>query len=100
MTFSKIFENIGSRAIGLQFDIAVLSPFLYIGIISEYFKRLRNTLVDKDLLIIYVNGDDINIALAFINLMLIPSYPLAGLSLIVLITSTISLQLIFFNIKL
>jgi hypothetical protein len=57
-----------------------LSPFLYIGIISEYFKRLGNIPVDKDLLIIYTNGDDINIALAFINLMLIPSYPLAGLS--------------------
>jgi hypothetical protein len=56
---------------------------------SEYFKRLGNIPVDKDLLIIYANGDDINIALAFINLMLIPSYPLAGLSLIVLITSSI-----------
>jgi hypothetical protein len=77
-----------------------LSPFLYIGIISEYFKRLGNIPVDKDLLIIYANGVDINIALAFINLMLIPSYPLAGLNLIVLITSSISLQLILFNINL
>jgi hypothetical protein len=50
--------------------------------------------VDKDLLSLYATGD-INIALAFINLMLISSYPLAGLSLIVLITSSISLQLIF-----
>jgi hypothetical protein len=77
-----------------------LSPFLYIGIISEYFRRLGNIPVDKDLLIIYANGDDINIALAFINFMLIPSYPLAGLSLIVLITFSISFQLILFNIKL
>jgi hypothetical protein len=77
-----------------------LSPFLYIGNISEYFKHLGNILVDKELLNIYANGDDINIALAFINLMLIPSYPLAGLSLIVLITFSISFQLILFNIKL
>jgi hypothetical protein len=54
----------------------------------------------KGLLNIYANGDDINIALAFINLMLIPSYPLAGLSLIVLITFSISLHLILFNMKL
>jgi hypothetical protein len=58
--------------------MSVLSSFLYIGIISEYFRRLGNIPVDKDLLIIYANGDDIDIALAFINLMLIPSYPLAG----------------------
>jgi hypothetical protein len=74
-----------------------MSPFLYIGIISEYFKRLGNIPVGKDLLIIYANCDYINIALALINLMLIPSYPLAGVSLIVLITSSISLQLILFN---
>jgi hypothetical protein len=74
-----------------------LSPFLYIGITSEYFRRLGNIPVDKDLLSIYANGDDINIALAFINLMLIPSYPLAGLSLKVLITSSISLQFILFK---
>jgi hypothetical protein len=40
--------------------MSVLSSFLCIGIISEYFKREGNIPVDKDLLHMYVNGDDIN----------------------------------------
>jgi hypothetical protein len=40
--------------------MSVLSPFLYIGVISEYFKREGNIPVDRDLLHIYANGDDIN----------------------------------------
>jgi hypothetical protein len=43
----------------------------------------------------YANGDDINGALAFISLIVIPSYPLAGLSFINLINSSISLILVF-----
>jgi hypothetical protein len=34
---SKTLENAGSREIGLQFATLSLSPFLYIGLIIEYF---------------------------------------------------------------
>jgi hypothetical protein len=69
--------------------MSVLSPFLYIGVISEYFKREGNIPVDRDLLHIYANGDDINGSLAFINSAVIPSYPQANLGFIYLITSSI-----------
>jgi hypothetical protein len=52
----------------------VLSPFLYMGVISEYVNREGNIPVDRVLLHIYANGDDINGALVFINLAVIPSY--------------------------
>jgi hypothetical protein len=79
--------------------MSVLSPFLCIGVISEYFKREGNITVDRDLLHIYANGDDINGALAFIKLSVIPSYPCAALGFINLIISSVSLQFIFFNIN-
>ena len=75
ITFSRILEKVGSKDIGLQFNMTVLSPFLRIGVILEYFKREGNIPVDRDLLLIYANGDDINGVLAFINLVVIPSYP-------------------------
>jgi hypothetical protein len=81
--------------------MSALSPFffLYIGLISEYFNQVGNIPVDKDLLNMYANGDDINGALAFISLTVIPSYPLAGLSFINLISSSISLLLVSFSIN-
>jgi hypothetical protein len=41
---------------------------------QSYFKQEGNIPVDRVLLHIYANGDDINGALAFINLAVIPSY--------------------------
>jgi hypothetical protein len=49
--------------------------------------------------ITYANGDDINGALAFIKLAVIPSYKCADLGFINLIISSISLEFVFFNIN-
>jgi hypothetical protein len=44
--FSKILKNVGSKNMGLQFDMTALSPyFLHIGIISEYFNRVQNVIL-------------------------------------------------------
>jgi hypothetical protein len=61
--------------------MSVLTPSLCICIISEYFRREGNIPVDRDLLNMYVyaNGDDINAALAFMSLIVSPSYPQADL---------------------
>jgi hypothetical protein len=48
--FLKILENEGNKKIGLKFDILFLSPFLYTGVMIEYFSLIGNTPVDKDYL--------------------------------------------------
>jgi hypothetical protein len=73
--------------------MSILSPFLCIRIISEYFRREGNIPVDRDLLNMYANGDDINGALASISLTVIPSYPQSDLGFMDLIISSISLLL-------
>ena len=40
MTFSNIFDRIGSKLIGLKFDASSISPALWIGIIIECFVTL------------------------------------------------------------
>jgi hypothetical protein len=67
--------------------MSVISGFLYICVISEYFKREGNILVDRDLLHMYANGVDINGTLSFIRLTVISSYPQANLGFINLIIS-------------
>jgi len=55
--------------------IRVLSPFLYIGLISEYFNLSGNVPVESILLHIYVKGDKINGLLIFKIVVAISSYP-------------------------
>jgi hypothetical protein len=53
----------------------VLSPFLYIGSISENFSLSRNVPVESIQLHIYVNGDTMNRLLIFKIFVVIASYP-------------------------
>jgi hypothetical protein len=76
--------------------VSILSPFSCIRIISEYFRRERNITVERNLLNMYANGD-INGALTFISLIVIPSYPQADFGFVDLIISSIALLLNFFN---
>ena len=55
--------------------IRVLSPFLYIGLISEYFNLSGNLPVESILLRIYVKGDTINGLLIFNIFVVISSHP-------------------------
>jgi hypothetical protein len=70
----------------------VLSPFS-MCVISEYFKPQGYIPVDRDLLHMYANHDDIYGTLAFINLAVILSYPEANLGF----TSLISLRYVGLN---
>ena len=54
MTFSNIFDRIGSRLIGLKLVGSSTSPDLRIGIIIECFHGFGNTFVTIDVLIINV----------------------------------------------
>ena len=54
MTFSNIFERIGSKLIGLKFIGSLISPDLWIGIIIECVHGFGNTIVTIDVLIINV----------------------------------------------
>ena len=54
MTFSNIFDRIGSRLIGLKLVGSPISPDLWIGIIIEWFHGFGNTFVTIDVLIINV----------------------------------------------
>ena len=54
MTFSNIFDRIGSKLIGLKFVGCAISPDLWIGIIIECFHGFGNTFVTIDVLIINV----------------------------------------------
>ena len=55
--------------------ISVLSPFLYIGLISEYFNLSGNIPVESILLHICVKVDTINGLLIFRTFVVISSYP-------------------------
>ena len=60
MSFSNIFDRIGSKLIGLKFVGSSISPDLWIGIIIECFHGLANTFVTIDVLIIlmyYIQWD-------------------------------------------
>ena len=52
MTFSYIFDRIGSELIGLKFVGSSISPDLWISIIIECFHCFGNTFVTIDVLII------------------------------------------------
>ena len=54
MTFSNIFDRIGSKLIGLKFVSSSISPDLWIGIIIKCFHGFGNTFVTIDVLIINV----------------------------------------------
>ena len=54
MTFSYIFDRIGSKLISLKFVGSLISPDLWIGIIIEYFYGFGNTFVTINVLIINV----------------------------------------------
>ena len=54
MTFSNIFDRIGSKLNGLKFVGSSISPDLWIGIIIECFLGLGNAFVTIDVLIINV----------------------------------------------
>ena len=55
--------------------ISVLSPFLYIGLISENFNLFGNVPVESILLHICVRGDKINGLLIFKIFVVISAYP-------------------------
>ena len=54
MTFSNIFDRIGSKLIGLKCVGSSISRDLWIGIIIECFHVLGNTFVTIDVLVINV----------------------------------------------
>ena len=64
MTFSNIFDRIGSKLIGLKFVGSSISPDLWIGIIIECFHGLGNTFVTIDVLIINVIYEIVTIRLS------------------------------------
>ena len=41
-TFSKTLENEGKRDMGLYLDLSLLSPFLNIGLITDYLNLVGN----------------------------------------------------------
>jgi len=75
----------------------VLSPFLYIGLISEYLNLSRNVPVESILLHIYVKGDTINGLLIFKIIVVILSYPHEILLYNSLIIFSISPVVVFFS---
>ena len=75
MTFSNIFDRIGSKLIGQKFVGSAISPDLWIDIIIECFHGLGNTFVTIDLLINNVIYGIITIRLSLICWRLISLYP-------------------------
>ena len=75
MTFSNIFDRIGSKLIGLKFVGSSISPDLWIGVIIECFHGLGNTFVLIDVLIINVIYGIVTIRLSLICWGLIWSWP-------------------------
>ena len=75
MTFSNIFDRIGSKLIGLKFVSFSISPNLWIGIIIEWFHGFWNTFVTIDILIINVIYWIVTIRLSLICWRLIWSCP-------------------------
>ena len=78
--------------------IKVLSPFLYIGLISEYFNLSGNVPVDSILLHIYFKCDAINGLLIFKIFIVISSYPYELLLFNSLIFFSISPVVVFFSL--
>jgi len=78
--------------------IRVLSPFLYIGLISEYFNLSGNVPVKSILLHIYVKGDTINGLLIFKFFVVISSHPHELLIFNSLINFSISPVVVFFSL--
>ena len=76
--------------------IRVLSPFLYIGLISEYFNLSENVPVESILLHICVKGDTINRLLIFKIFVVISSYPHKLLLFNSLIIFSVSPVVVFF----
>ena len=66
MTFSNIFDTIGSKLTGLKFVGSSISPDLWIFIIIECFHGLGNTFVTIDVLIINVIYGIVTIILSLI----------------------------------
>ena len=64
MTFSNIFDRIGSRLIGLKLVGSSISPDLWIGIIIGCFHGFGNTFVTIDVLIINVTYEIVTIRLS------------------------------------
>ena len=75
MTFSNIFDRIGSKLIGLKFVGSSTSPDLWIGIIIECFHGFGNTFVIIDVLIINLMYGIVTIRLSLTFLRLISSCP-------------------------
>ena len=61
MTFSNIFDRIGSRLMVLKLVGSSISPDLWIGIIIESFHGFGNTFVTIDVLIINVTNGIVTI---------------------------------------
>ena len=66
MTFSNIFDRIGSKLIDLKFVGSSISPDLWIGVNIECFHGLGNTLVTIDVLIINIINGIVTIRLSLI----------------------------------
>ena len=66
MTFSNIFDRIGSKLIGLKFVCSSISPDLWIGIIIQCFHCFGNAFVAIDVLIINVIYGIVAIGLSLI----------------------------------
>ena len=64
MSFSHIFERIGSKLIGLKFDGSSISHDLWIGIIIERFHGFGNTFLTIDVLITNVTYGMVTIRLS------------------------------------
>ena len=75
MILSNIFDNIGSKLIGLKFVGSSISPDLCNGIMMECFHGFRNTFVTIDVLIINVIYGIVTIRLSLICWRLIWSCP-------------------------
>ena len=66
MTFSNIFDRIGSKLIGLKFIGSSISPDLWIGIIIECLNGFGNTFVTINVLMINVIYGIVTIRLSLI----------------------------------
>ena len=66
MTFSNIFDGIGSKLIGLKFLGSSISSDLWIGIIIDCFHGFGNNFVTIDVLIINVIYGIVTIRLSLI----------------------------------
>ena len=75
MTFSNIFDRIGSKLIGLKFVGSSISPDFWIGIIIECFHSFGNTSATIDVLIINVIYGIVTIRLSLTCWRLIWSCP-------------------------